>query len=215
MSKKITDIYKEYKILPNLQMHMLRVASVAFIICDNFSKDLEKENIVRACLLHDMGNIIKFKLDSLPNFLEPEGLDYWKDVQLEYIEKYGTDEYVAHGKIAKELGMSARVIELIQAISFLDAPANVGNNDFNRKIMEYSDERVGIYGVISLEDRLMDLRKRYTHHNTSSTIRDAFEYALHDIEKQIFANCKIKPEDITDASVAPIIEELKNFVIKS
>ena len=34
------------------------------------------------------------------------------------------------------------------------------------------------------------------------------------IEKQIFSKCKIKPEDITDETVKPVIEELKNFVIK-
>ena len=35
-----------------------------------------------------------------------------------------------------------------------------------------------------------------------------------EMEKQIFSKCKIKPEDITDETIAPIIEELKNFVIK-
>jgi hypothetical protein len=45
--------------------------------------------------------------------------------------------------------------------------------------------------------------------------RDRLVACGQEIEKQIFAKCKIKPEDITDASVAPIIEELRNFVIHS
>jgi hypothetical protein len=36
-----------------------------------------------------------------------------------------------------------------------------------------------------------------------------------EIEKQIFAKCKIKPEDINDESVEPIISKLRNFVIHS
>ena len=40
-----------------------------------------------------------------------------------------------------------------------------------------------------------------------------FEKAARQIEKQIFSKCKIKPEDINNETVAPIISELKNFVI--
>ena len=35
-----------------------------------------------------------------------------------------------------------------------------------------------------------------------------------DIEEQIFAKCKIKPENINDETVKPIIEKLKDFVVK-
>ena len=34
-----------------------------------------------------------------------------------------------------------------------------------------------------------------------------------EIEKQIFSKCKIKPEDINDQTVAPIISKLRDFVI--
>ena len=58
MVRKISEIYAEYKIMPNLQMHMYRVAAVASLIYDNFNEPLNKEEIITACLLHDMGNII-------------------------------------------------------------------------------------------------------------------------------------------------------------
>ena len=41
--RKILDIYDEYKIMPNLQEHMLRVAAVASLICDNFDEVLPKK----------------------------------------------------------------------------------------------------------------------------------------------------------------------------
>ena len=81
MTKNISEIYEEYKIMPNLREHMLRVAGAASLICDNFTEPLNKEEIISACLLHDMGNIIKFKLDYFPEFNKPEKAEYWQNVQ--------------------------------------------------------------------------------------------------------------------------------------
>ena len=200
--------------MPNLQEHMLRVAAVAALICDNFYESLPKDEIITACLLHDMGNIIKFKLESFPEFLEPEGLSYWQNVQDEYIKKYGKDEYRAHDEIIKEIGVNKRVVELIQSISFLGAPKIAAGKDFSKKITQYCDGRVDPFGVVSLEQRFSDLRKRYAHHGENTPERNAFENALKEIEKQIFAKCSIKPEDINEKTTAPVISALKNFVIK-
>ncbi|MFA6520198.1 MAG: HD domain-containing protein [Candidatus Paceibacterota bacterium] len=212
--RTILDIYKEYKIMPNLQMHMLRVAAVASIICDNFDEPLPKEDIITACLLHDTGNILKFKLGYFPEFLEPEGLEYWQKVKDKYKQKYGEDEHVATLKIAKELQASDQILELIYAISFVRAPITASEQKFGDKIVEYADSRVTPFGVVGLEDRLMDLRKRYDHKGGDTPERRAYEQAVRDIEQQIFVKCSIKPEDITDKSVAPVVTLLKNFVIK-
>ena len=213
--KKISEIYSEYKIMPNLQEHMLRVAAVASLICDNFNELLPKKDIITACLLHDMGNIIKFKLNYFPEFNKPEGIEYWQNVQNEYIKKYGNDEHHVAKEIASEIGVSERVLELINAISFLGASHNVLSEDFGKKVVDYCDNRVSPFGVVSGEQRFMDLRKRYTNHGGDTPERQAFEKALRQIEKQIFSKCKIKPEDINDEAIAPIIEELRNFVIRS
>ncbi len=216
MPLTIEAIYKMYKIMPNLQEHMLRVAAVASLICDNLAEPIDKENVVAACLLHDMGNIIKFKLDAFPKFLEPEGLEYWQAVKNEYIEKYGSNEYTASINIAKELNVTERVIELIKSISFLGASDNADKSDFGKKIVEYCDDRVDPFGIVSLEKRLTDLRTRYAHRDKERgpSFREAFEKAVRIMEKQIFSKCKIKPEDINDESIKPIISELRNFVIK-
>jgi hypothetical protein len=210
--RRITDIYKEYKTPPALGEHMLRVAAVASVICENFDKELPKTDIVTACLLHDMGNIIKFKMDALPGFFEPEGVEYWQDVQDEYKKKYGSDEKIANVKIAKELKVSDKILELIEAIRFLGAE-DLLNENFEKQIVDYCDNRVSPFGVVALEGRFVDLRKRYTNHGEGTPERRAFENSLRQIEKQIFTKCKIKPEDINDKSVKPIIEKLRNFVI--
>src|SRR3990167_10183885 len=44
MVMSVATIYKKYKIIPRLQEHMLRVAAVAPLICDNFSEQIGTEH---------------------------------------------------------------------------------------------------------------------------------------------------------------------------
>jgi len=210
----ILDIYKKYKIMPQLQEHQLRVAGVAFLVCESFEGDINKQDIVTACLLHDMGNIIKFDLSQANNYVNQD-IDsaYWTGVQEEFKKKYGDNEHQAHMEIAREIGASDRIIDLIGCIRFLEAPTTAAGQDFGKKIVQYSDDRVGPKGVISLEGRFADLRERYKKHGENSPERDNFENALREIERQIFAYCKIVPADITPESVNKKIEQLKNYQI--
>ena len=58
----IINIYQKYHIPKNLQLHMLRVSACAKLITNNWkNKEINKESIIRVCLLHDMGNIVKIK----------------------------------------------------------------------------------------------------------------------------------------------------------
>ena len=210
----ILDVYKKYQIMPQLAEHQLRVAAVADLICQNFTQDIDRENIVAGCLLHDMGNIIKFDLQKTKALINQDfDLDFWQKVKDDYIKKYGDDEYVATQAIVKELGVSARIMEIIDSVSFLGAPETAAGPDFGGKIAQYCDDRVAPAGVVSLEDRFSDLRVRYGHREDNSGARDNFERAVREMERQIFANTKIKPDYITDETVKPIIENLKTFNI--
>ena len=65
----IFNIYAKYKIPPQLQTHQLRVAAVAKTICEHLWPKLsDMRTIISTCLVHDMGNIIKFDLDKFPKF---------------------------------------------------------------------------------------------------------------------------------------------------
>jgi len=215
MPMTVEEIYKKYKIMPQLQLHMLRVAAVASLICDNFTESLPKEEITLACLLHDMGNIIKFDLSRAKSLINQDiDLEYWTSVQREYKDKYGSDEHGAALEITREIGVGERVEELVKSISFHGTPQVARGDDFAKKIVEYGDSRVTPFGVVPLEIRIKDLRDRYEHKGGDTPERRAYETGVREIEKQIFAKCRIKPEDITDEAVAPIIEELKNFVIE-
>lgn len=216
--RNILEIYEHYKIMPNLALHQLRVASVILFICRNIDLKVDENIAVQSGLLHDMGNIIKFDLSVFPDFVKEKGLDYWQKVQKEYFEKYGRDEHEATQKILKELGVNERVIDIDKKMVFGNLCINRDRDDIELKLLHYADMRVGPHGVLSYEDRMADARKRYENvpddeMTREKDKRDIFLACGKDIERQIFAKCKIKPEDINDESVKDIIEELKRFVI--
>ena len=213
---KITEIYKKYKIPKNLQEHQLKVAAVASTICDNFKQKIDKKSVITAALLHDMGNIIKFDLGKFPEFLEPEGIEYWQQVKEEFRKKYGEDEHDATYKIAGEIGVNKFAFEIIQAYGFSKYEQTYKNPKMEVKIAAYSDHRVTPYGINSLQARIDDLKKRYLPEESPSKEAEYYRRCsslAKKVEKQIFKNCKIKPEDITDNSVNPLVERLTNFKI--
>ncbi len=223
----ILEVYEKYKVMPQLREHQFRVAGVASVIIDNLLPITDKEEVVAACLLHDIGNIIKFDLSKSKNLLSRGAgsgfagnvdldLDYWQKVKDEFVEKYGEDEHVASVAIAKELGVSNRVLELVDCVGFEQAEGNLKSGDLGKQICAYADMRVMPKGVRSMEERFADLRVRYAHRNNEwggPDKRYTFERSLREIEKQIFKKCKITPGDITEETVQSVMLELKNFEI--
>ena len=211
--KKITEIYKEYKIPPNLQLHQLRVSAVASMICDSFGNSIDKNKVLTATLLHDMGNIIKFQLEYFPEFLEPEGLEYWQKVQNEFIEKYGNNEHNASLAILKELNVSQEISDIVGIIGYPYVEFALESPDFHKKIATYSDFRVSPHGVLSIEERAIEGMKRYANKVSDANKKEREEKHKHieELEGQIFSNLNIKPEDLNDENIKNIIEELKGF----
>jgi hypothetical protein len=214
MKENILDIYKNYKIMPTLQEHQFRVAAVSKQICDSFTIPLNTNGVVNVCLFHDMGNIIKFDLNYFPDFLQPEGLEYWQKVKDEYVEKYGTDEHEATEKICEEIGLTDAELDYLHAIGFSRIKNVLADSSLEQKICLYSDLRVGPYGILSIEDRLIDGRKRYEYRKDRAMGIEAFEEfanALRDLEKQLFSFLPIKPEDINNMTIESIVSSLKKI----
>jgi hypothetical protein len=184
---KITEIYSKYPVPPNLAEHMCTVAGVVCCIQDHWTADeIDWEFVVIAALLHDIGNIVKFDFDKHPEFLGEEArrIDYWKRVRYEAIEKYGKDDHIASGNILREIGVSGNLLQIIQDKSFANAVDVAQENDWVAKILLYADMRVMPHGVVALDTRLADVRKRMPHY----TCRPDFELlisSMHQIEKGI------------------------------
>ena len=211
--KNISDIYSKYKIMPTLQAHQFRVAAVAKQLCDSISLPLNTEAVVKVCLLHDMGNILKFDLSYFPDFLQPEGLEYWQQVKDEYTQKYGKDEHLATDMICKELGFSDIEMQFLDAVGYSNIKKTLASDSLEGKICLYSDLRVGPYGVLSLDDRIADARKRYQNRKDHAVGREQleeFDAGLRQIEKILFGYSSMLPSDINDASIEPIVAALKS-----
>ncbi len=212
------EIYAAYKIMPGLQLHQLRVAAVGKLICDNFKKPVNEREVILACLFHDMGNILKFDLTKFPEFTAPQGVEYWEEVKTEYQAKYGDDEHAATQSIMKELGLPESVRVLMKGIGFSQVDRVEASESTERKIIQYSDLRVAPRGVWTLQERLDEGRKRYFGTGRSIGGEDDGRYkvlvdAALDIEKQIFAEARITPEDINDATAGALIEELREYAV--
>lgn len=212
--KTVKEIYSAYRIMPTLAAHQLRVAAVAALAADALRSSVEKEAVVTACLFHDMGNIIKSELDYFPDFTKPEGLDYWKSVQADYVKKYGTNEHEATLEIAKELLLPEAVRALIGGLGFSKMEEVVASPSMEMKLCEYADMRVGPFGIIPLDERLEEGRKRYANRREekyffASSDFERLSNATHALEEQIFSTATSKPEAITDASVEPLMKELE------
>ncbi len=215
-AEPVKDIYDHYKIMPSLQLHMLRVAAVSKVICENATIELHTRHIISASLLHDMGNIIKFKLGLIPKFLKPQGLGYWNGVQEEFKAKYGRNEHLASLYIAKEVGASKRTLELIQAIGFTKAMDNFRHNDYSKKVCAYSDSRVSPSHILPLRERLEEGRKRYLKVHPllpKDNVFSTMSNYLMEMEKQIFAKCTIKPSFLNNETVENEIGQLVEFKI--
>lgn len=214
--RTIEDVYEEYKIMPTLREHMYRVAAVASLICDSIQNFEHKDEVVATCLVHDMGNIIKFDLAYFPEFLQPKGIRYWQQVKDDFVMKYGNDEHAATKEICHEIGLSDAVISNLDFIGFSKIGKIITNNFLIAKICCYADQRVGPYGVLSIEERLIDGRKRYEGRKDKVIVSESFEKladALRTLERQVFEAASIRPEEITDEVVAARIGELKDATI--
>lgn len=215
--RDIESVYEEYQIMPNLREHMLRVAGVATLICDAIDCEIDRGKLILGALLHDMGNIIKFNLNYFPEFLEPEGYEYWAQIQEGYFEKYGRDEHHATTEIMKELNVRSDITIMVSEMVFGALCEHQKSNNLELKILHYADMRVGPFGVLSYEDRMEDVRKRYAnvpHDEFTRTFQSEREKLLacgKDIETEIFSMCSINPVDINDERVNGIIPELKSF----
>ena len=205
----ILRIYDKYHLPENLQMHMLRVAACSNLIIDNWNgPEIDKQAIIRVCLLHDMGNMVKI----------PE--DFSKDeefikIRKKYFEKYGTKDHEINLDIGKQEGLSEKELTILDGKRSRKNEETLKSNSYERKICAYCDQRVAPNGVVSIKERLEDAKIRYK--NKPLSVWSNEEKANHliecslGIEKQIMKHCKLNPEDINDESIRKYIEMLKKY----
>ena len=207
----IIEIYNKYYLPENLQMHMLRVAACSNLIIDNWNGlEIDKESIIRVCLLHDMGNMVKIPEE------ESKDEEFLK-VRKKYFDKYGTNDHEINLEIGKQEGLTEKEITILDGKRSRKNEETLQSNSYERKICAYCDQRVAPNGVVGIKERLEDAKIRYKDKPLSVwSNEEKANYLIKcslGIEKQIMKYCKLKPEDINDGTIETYIEKLKKLII--
>ena len=207
----IIKIYNKYHLPQNLQMHMLRVAGCSNLIIDNWNgPQIDKQAIIRVCLLHDMGNIVKIPED----FSRDEK---FLEIRKKYFEKYGTNDHEINLEIGKQEGLTEKEIIILDGKRSRKNEQTLLTNSYEIKICAYCDQRVAPDGVVGIKERLENAKVRYK--NRPLSVWSNEEKANHliecaiGIENQIMKYCTILPKDINDKNIKKYIEELKEYDI--
>jgi len=199
----IKDVYNTYGIPPNLQEHMIRVASVVAHIEEHWiGPTVEWKIAIQTALLHDIGNIVKFDLDNHPEFLG-EGqndLECWRNKQQEMIKTYGSDDHEATRKILFELDVDKNIIETILLKSFSNSINTKNSNNWILKILYYADLRVLPFGIGTLDNRINDVKDRMPKYTNRPDFMILVN-ACYDIESQIQDNLDIQINEMSNETI--------------
>ena len=207
----IIDIYNKYHLPENLQMHMLRVAACSNLIIDNWKGiEIDKDAIIRVCLLHDMGNMVKI----------PEDFSNDKEfiaIRKKYFDKYGTNDHEINLEIGKTEGLSDKEITILDGKRSRKNEQTLNSDSYEIKICAYCDQRVAPNGVVDLKARLEDAKVRYKNKPLSVWSNEEKANHLIDcalgIEKQVMEKCSISPTDINDENIEKYIIKLREYDI--
>ena len=212
----VSDIYTRYPVTPNLARHMLRVGAVTRLILDHWSGPaLEERTMMKIALLHDTGNILKFDFEGHPHLLEEEqpNVQRWKALQAEWAARF-PDENAMTYAIAAECGMHPGEIAMMRDLGYGLMDRIAQEERFERKIVKYADMRAAPFGILPLKDRLEEGNKRYAKHPTISIDHSKtklLQEAAFDVERQIMVHCTLTPRDITEETVAHVMEALRSY----
>lgn len=206
----VKEAYEKYTIPLNLQKHMLRVAALSQIVTENWrSPVIDKTAILFTCLFHDMANIIKFDFSKPSLFKEEDSrVDYWKRVQLHFVEKYSLNIHEATQAIAKEMGLAPQVVSLIKKLEWENILHVIEGQDYESALTIYCDMRMGPHGILPLSERLNNLKTR-----AKSDHFAFYEKATPSLEKMLQQYVSIPLNSINDAQLNDRFEVLLKLEI--
>ncbi|MDD5181703.1 MAG: HD domain-containing protein [Candidatus Nanoarchaeia archaeon] len=161
-------LLEKYRILPNILAHSMQVNRVAVFLAKKLVKSGEKVNlnvVDMASLLHDIAKSRTI-------------IEKRRDIHWVEAEEILTEEgYPELGHICKMHGFS----ELNKS----------KNPSWEAKIVCYADSRVMHDRIVTLQERMEDLKKRYKLGDDEPHL-----VIWKNLETEIFSKLKIKPNDV-------------------
>jgi|GEM_PF-1179117 len=153
---------------PLLVDHLWRVTSLAAKLLENWTGPKLSHQILLECmLLHDLGNLVKFDLSSsAPSYLMSQvELPFYRELQKTWRDKFGQDADVASSLIIADLPLknSAVITQLITGHAAGTLTSTVESHNWLQKLCDYTDFRIGPFGLVTLTERFSDLKNRYAY----------------------------------------------------
>ncbi len=207
----LRQTYEKYMTPKNLQEHMLRVTAISKIITDNWTgRTVDKLAIIKACAIHDIAKPVAFDISKdlqTVYGMTSEDIANLGKLQRFIKENFGIEEHEASVEMGKEMNIGEKVVNLLENIHWSYTARLLKENDLESLIPIYCDMRVGPHGILKLNDRFDDLRKRRC---------ESYDQYLQDgelLEQKIQENIKINLKLITDDQLDSLFGELLNLKI--
>ena len=210
----INGIYDRFELPASLRMHMYRVAAVANLVCDNWKgQGMDRQNVVAACLVHDLGNMAKVRFDELSIRILGDGArdaEHWKGVKERVIRRYGKTAPEATRSMLSEIGADREVVDLFEGEFRIFAEEDaLYSSSWELKVLTYSDLRVGPFGILSVSERIADLKAR--HGSNFGAEAPWLEGNEHVLAANVERNIRIGAADINDASAEPYVSRYRSL----
>lgn len=215
----ISQIYQTFNIPKNLAMHMLWVTSIGALTIENWSGPvIDRDRVISALLLHDIGNLIKFELSSsqAKKLYSKQELKKLVVFQKQMIGFYGDNADIANILILQELQVNKQIIQLLENHSFDYLPTLLDSENWNEKIVFYADLRVAPWGIVSVAQRVKNLRERYCHRNPDWNNNSLYKKWLNwstQLEDQLNQQTKIDLESIPQNRIEEKVLALSDYKI--
>ncbi|HQM15818.1 MAG TPA: HD domain-containing protein, partial [Candidatus Woesebacteria bacterium] len=159
-------LFTRYQIPHNLEQHLIQVASLGRLICQNWTgSPLNQDHILTALLLHDIGNLVKYNLkqnwtkkilteSSARNSHLPQSLTAWQELQTRFQQHYSQNADEANLAIVRELKIDPTIIKILSDHTFDDLEPLLLARNWTKMIFFYCDLRFAPTGIVSVAKRL-------------------------------------------------------------
>lgn len=215
---KLKEIYQRYFIPDHLAKHMLEVAAVGQLITKSWQgPEIRSQLVTSTLLVHDIGNLVKFDLsDTKPGALNRNLSDIpkWQKIQRQLQERYSKNAETANVKIMQELGFPQTMVSLMQEHTFEALPIQLNNQQWEHLICTYADLRIAPQGLVSITNRLQDLRERYRKRDADWSQPETYQQRLTSTlqtEAKLDELTQVSLPNITQKQLRQIVNQLTEY----
>lgn len=201
-SRTVEDIYDLYGLSAHLRRHMLRAGAIAGLIGDSWSgPPLDWPGIIRYMLIHDIGDVVSDE-DAV------EGAETPATADLRH--RSAGNRHEARLLVAEFVGLSPSELSIMRDSGLSNLHRSLAAGNLAPQIAGYCDSRQNEDSVLPLTEAQARNRVRFPDFYARPGMTEALNTMIA-FEKRIASWCRRPLDSITDATVAPVMEQLKVF----